>query len=59
MDFGFKTQRFSKIGAIVNSENAATIRVLQKVGMSFEKKVSRHEMEWDLYTASPASPSAP
>lgn len=51
MDFGFKHRRLGKIGAIVNHENAATIRVLQKLGMSFEKTVSRLGMEWELYTA--------
>lgn len=54
--FGFEKNRFAKIGAVVNRDNAATQRVLKKCGLSYEKTVVHHDKEFALYTAVSLAP---
>ena len=43
--YGFEEHRFEKIVAIAKPENAASIRVMEKLGMHFEMKTSYYDID--------------
>jgi RimJ/RimL family protein N-acetyltransferase len=47
--FGFTEKGFDRIVAIAKPENAASIRVMEKVGMHFEMQTSYYDIEVVLY----------
>ncbi len=45
LKYGFETHRFDRIVAIAKPENAASIHVMEKLGMHFEKRTSYYDIE--------------
>ena len=48
MDYGRKVLGLKRIVAITNEENAASIRVLEKIGMSFDRMIRLSEGEPEI-----------
>ena len=48
--YGFEEHRFEKIVAIAKPENAASIRVMEKVGMHYEMNTSYYDIDVVQYT---------
>ena len=48
--YGFEEHRFEKIVAIAKPENAASIRVMEKVGMHYEMNTSYYDIKVVQYT---------
>ncbi len=62
-DFAFRELRLPRLAAIAHPDNAASIRVMEKIGLTFERRATGHELglrvpdvEVVLYAA--ANPSA-
>jgi len=51
--FGFDTQRFGRIVAIAKPDNAASIHVMEKLGMHFEMRTSYYGMDVVQYAIGP------
>src|SRR5687768_15839846 len=47
--FGFETVGLNKIYAAVFIKNAASDRVLRKLGMKWEGRLREHDLKWDVY----------
>jgi RimJ/RimL family protein N-acetyltransferase len=45
LKYGFETHRFARIVAIAKPENAASIHVMEKLGMHFEKRTSYYNVD--------------
>lgn len=43
--YGFETHRFDRIVAIAKPENAASIHVMEKLGMRFEQRTSYYDLD--------------
>ena len=41
MDYGFRTFRFPRVISVAQPGNAASIRVMEKLGMTFERSFER------------------
>jgi RimJ/RimL family protein N-acetyltransferase len=54
MDYGFGTLGLQRIVAVVHPENRASLRVLQKLGMTFERMAVHQGVEHVLYSKSGA-----
>ena len=50
---GFDVHRFARIVAIAKPENAASIHVMEKIGMHFEMRTSYYDMEVVQYGITP------
>jgi len=48
--YGFEEHRFERIVAIAKPENAASIRVMEKVGMHYEMQTSYYDIDVVQYT---------
>jgi ribosomal-protein-alanine N-acetyltransferase len=48
-NYGFKVQQFERLVALANPDNLASLRVMQKIGMSYQTKIQLHNAEWVLY----------
>ncbi len=48
--FGFEVKNFGRVTAITNAPNTASISVMEKAGMKFEKKDSFHEQDSVFYS---------
>jgi [ribosomal protein S5]-alanine N-acetyltransferase len=48
-DYGFKTAGLRRLISIIEPENAASIRVAEKIGMALEKKASFHKIPVLIY----------
>lgn len=57
LQYGFKTLRFDRVMATVQSANAASIRVIEKLGMKLEDSFDRAGREVRVYATASASPS--
>jgi ribosomal-protein-alanine N-acetyltransferase len=53
-DYGFKQAGLHRLISIVESGNAASIRVAEKIGMKLEKRVSFHEIPVLVYSVANA-----
>lgn len=53
-DYGFKKAGLRRLISIIESENAASIRVAEKMGMTLEKKASFHEIPVLIYSVANA-----
>ena len=49
-DYGFKQAGLRRLISIIESENAASIRVAEKMGMTLEKRASFHEIPVLIYS---------
>lgn len=49
-DFGFEKLSFKRIFAVTDPRNTASLRVLEKSGMTFLKKESHYEMKTVIYS---------
>ncbi|MBW4456994.1 MAG: GNAT family N-acetyltransferase [Nostoc indistinguendum CM1-VF10] len=49
IQYGFKQLRFPYILGIVERENVASVRVLEKLGMKYKRKTVFHGVEMDIY----------
>ena len=45
LNFGFKVKEFDRVVAIAKPGNAASIHVMDKIGMQFEKQTSYYDIE--------------
>jgi RimJ/RimL family protein N-acetyltransferase len=52
LDFGFNVKRFDRIVAIAKPANTASIHVMEKIGMHFEKQTSYYNIEVVEYAIS-------
>ena len=52
LKYGFDERRFERIVGVVKSANAASQRVMEKIGMSYEKRASLYGMDVVCYTLS-------
>ena len=52
LKWGFETRHFERIAAVTRPEHAASRRVMEKVGMSYEKDTSYHDVAVVQYTIS-------
>jgi [ribosomal protein S5]-alanine N-acetyltransferase len=61
LDWGFENLDRNRIVAIVDPRNAASVRVLEKIGMSRHGWATHFGRDWHLYVAPPAAirPAAP
>jgi RimJ/RimL family protein N-acetyltransferase len=48
--YGFEEHRFERIVAIAKPENAASIRVMEKLGMHYEMNTSYYDIDVVQYT---------
>ena len=53
-DYGFKKVGLRRLIAIIESENAASIRVAEKIGMTLEKRASFHKIPVLIYSVANA-----
>jgi len=53
LSYGFETHRFARIVAIARPENAASLQVMEKLGMHFEMSASYYGMEVVQYAITP------
>jgi ribosomal-protein-alanine N-acetyltransferase len=53
-DYGFKHAGLRRLISIIESENAASIRVAEKMGMTLEKRASFHEIPVLIYSVANA-----
>jgi ribosomal-protein-alanine N-acetyltransferase len=53
LSYGFETHRFARIVAIAKPENAASIHVMEKIGMHFEMRTSYYDIEVVQYGITP------
>ena len=53
-DYGFKKAGLRRLISIIESENAASIRVAEKIGMTLEKSVSFHKIPVLIYSVTNA-----
>jgi ribosomal-protein-alanine N-acetyltransferase len=51
--YGFDVHRFARIVAIAKPDNAASIQVMEKIGMHFEMRTSYYGMDVVQYAISP------
>ena len=49
-DFGFRRKRLGRLVSLINPGNIASIRVAEKIGMTFERTVVKWEMTIALYS---------
>ncbi len=54
LDYGFKQSGLRRLISIIESENAASIRVAEKMGMTLEKRASFHEIPVLIYSVARA-----
>ena len=52
MRYGFETHRFARIVAIAKPENAASIHVMEKLGMRHEKDANYYGIDVTQYAIS-------
>lgn len=55
LKWGFEKQRFERIVAVTRHEHAASRRVMEKVGMVYERDETLHDVEVVLYSISRAT----
>ncbi|NJM71656.1 MAG: GNAT family N-acetyltransferase [Scytonema sp. RU_4_4] len=48
--YGFETLQFDRLVALAKPENLASLRVMEKIGMQFEKNIQLYGVEWAFYT---------
>lgn len=48
--YGFETLQFKRLVALAKPENLASRRVMEKIGMQYEKNVQLSRVEWVVYT---------
>lgn len=48
-DYGFNEARLRRVISIIESENTASIRVAEKIGMTFDKRVYFHDIPVLIY----------
>lgn len=48
-DYGFGTLRLNRLVSLIEAENAASIRVAERVGMIFEREASFHDIPVLIY----------
>ena len=53
LSYGFDMHRFARVVAIAKPENAASIHVMEKIGMHFEMRTSYYDMEVVQYGITP------
>ncbi len=54
MDYGIQTFRFKRITAVAYLENVASIRIMQKLGMSFERFKELYGKKAVMYVLEPS-----
>lgn len=50
VSYGFKTYQFERLVALVKPDNVASIRVIEKIGMQYNKNIQLYDVEWAFYT---------
>ena len=53
LGYGFDVHRFARIVAIAKPDNAASIHVMEKIGMHFEMRTSYYDMDVVQYAITP------
>jgi len=53
LSYGFETHRFARVVAIAKPENAASIHVMEKIGMHFEMRTSYYGIDVVQYAITP------
>lgn len=49
MDYGFNTMKINTMTASAQAENAASNRILRKIGLQFTEQYSENEVLWNWY----------
>jgi ribosomal-protein-alanine N-acetyltransferase len=49
VNYGFQVQQFERLVALAKPDNLASLRVMEKIGMSYHNKIRLHNVEWTLY----------
>ncbi|BAB78136.1 GNAT family N-acetyltransferase (plasmid) [Anabaena sp. FACHB-709] len=49
VNYGFEVQQFERLVALAKPDNLASLRVMEKIGMSYQTKIRLHNVEWVLY----------
>ncbi|MBA3922224.1 MAG: GNAT family N-acetyltransferase [Nostocaceae cyanobacterium] len=50
MRYGLQTLQLKRLVAIAKPENLASLRVMEKTGMQYDKNIQLYGFEWALYT---------
>jgi len=58
-DYGFKSVRLRRMISIIESENVASIRVAEKMGMTLERRASFHNIPVLIYSVANENSGAP
>ncbi|SRR5579883_3295006 len=49
LKYGFETLQLQRLVALAKTENSASIRVMEKIGMHYQTNIQLHDVEWVLY----------
>ncbi|MBR8839583.1 MAG: GNAT family N-acetyltransferase [Stigonema ocellatum SAG 48.90 = DSM 106950] len=49
VNYGFETLQLERLVAMAKPENLASCRVMEKIGMQYEKKIQLNGVEWVLF----------
>lgn len=49
-NYGFETLQLERLVGIAKPENLASCRVMEKIGMQYEKNIQLNGVEWVLFT---------
>jgi RimJ/RimL family protein N-acetyltransferase len=47
--YGFETLQFDQLVALAKPENLASLRVMEKIGMQYEKNIQLYGVQWSFY----------
>jgi RimJ/RimL family protein N-acetyltransferase len=50
LTYGFETLKLEKLVALAKPENLASLRVMEKIGMQYDKNIQLYGVEWAFYT---------
>jgi ribosomal-protein-alanine N-acetyltransferase len=52
LNYGFETLQFERLVALAHPQNVRSRRVIEKIGMQYEKNLQLYSVSWEFYTIS-------